>query len=174
VGPNKLLFYLFLPSIAPCLIGTPPLFFFSIPSSALWMKLAEGRCVICVCVKKRLDQSVCMCNGGRDGWGAGGVVRDRLILANTKFPHHLSIRSINNHIPHWLTRSRPLPRVYESRSNRIQQGMDGGGGEEVARRPLGRQVMWLEMAGNAVSWQKKQWHTPSSPTVLNFVTLKCS
>ncbi len=97
-----------------------------------------------------------MRNGG-DGWG--DVVRDGLILANEKFPHHLSIRSINNHVPGWLTRSSLLPRTHthththtasrvtESSEGRMERGPKGGGGgeggEEVARRPLaGRSRDW--------------------------------
>ncbi len=68
-------------------------------------------------------------------------MKDGLILANEKFPHHLSIRSINNHVP-WLTRSTPThihmaSGVTESSEGRVERGPKGGGGEEVARRPLG-------------------------------------
>ncbi len=90
----------------------------------------------CACAKKRLDRCVM----------GGDVVKDGLILANEKFPHHLSIRSINNHVP-WLTRSTPThihmaSGVTESSEGRVGRGPEGGGGgrregEGVARRPLG-------------------------------------
>lgn len=103
-------------------------------------------------------------------------MRDGLILANSKFLLHLSIRSINNHDPGWLTRSCTLPCIYtrpQESQNPARDGWRGDGREGEERRLLGDHWQAGHVTGDDWHWYRMQSYNRTH-TIITYSFIWCN